>query len=113
MTTTRTRNVLASFATCAALAAALLFASVSPAHATGPLANCNPGQPFLWPAGGSAIPFNPDLGDLGPLTNAQAVAAVQSSFDVWGNVANSRVGYVNAGRIGLDADGTIFGTWTT
>ena len=49
------------------------------ASAGGPLFNCNSGQPFVWGAGGTAIPFNPDLGGLGALSNAQAVALVTKS----------------------------------
>ena len=43
-------------------------------YAGGPLLLRAPGAPFLWPNGGRMIPFNPDQGGLGPMTNAQAVA---------------------------------------
>ena len=48
----------------------------APAMAGGPLFICDSGQPFLWPGSGANIPWNPDQGDLGPLTHAQAVAEV-------------------------------------
>jgi len=94
----------------AALVAALLVFAAN-AYAGGPLANCQPGRPFLWPNGGSAIPFNPDRGNLGPLLHAQAVGAVSDAFGTWGAVPTTTARYVQGPELPVDVDITNFGPY--
>ena len=74
------------------------------AFAGGPLALCQSGQAFVWPAGGANIPFNPDQGPLGPLTNAQAVAATAEAFDVWAAVPTSTATYLQGASLPVDVN---------
>jgi len=92
-----------------ALAVAGALLPVTPALGADALFNCQPGVPFFYPDGGVDIAFNPDLGGLGPLTNAQAVQAVQDAFDRWADVPEASATFLNAGALAVDIDETNFG----
>ncbi len=74
----------------------------STALAAGPLALCNTDQPFVWPDGGAAVPFNPDQGALGILDNEQATQAVVDGFQAWEDVPTATISYANAGQLPVD-----------
>jgi hypothetical protein len=85
-----------------------LLALSAVAEAGGPLLLVGPGQPFRWINGGVAIPFNPDLGGLGPLTNAQAVAQTAAAFGAWAAIPSARATHSNQGPLPVDVDETNF-----
>jgi hypothetical protein len=88
MPSRRRAGVLSVFAL-----AAIFFRS-SVAFAGGPLEICQPGVPYAWPNGGASIPWNPDRGNLGPLTNAQAVSFVALSFNAWDAIPSASTSYL-------------------
>jgi hypothetical protein len=90
----------------AALAAPLL--SIAPAQASGPLASCSDGVPYLWANGGQNIVWNADLGELGTLTKAEADEFVRTSFAEWQNVASSTISFVQGPNLPVDVDETNF-----
>lgn len=90
------------------LCLAVLLGLTSPVFAAGPLFNCNSGQPFLWPAGGTDIPWNPDQGTLGPLSNADAVDLVADSFQQWGDIPSASTTYLQGAALPVDVDETNF-----
>jgi hypothetical protein len=96
-----------SVARLALLAGAMILAGTQ-AFAADSLVVCQSGVPFAYPGGGTDIPFNPDQGGLGPLTNAEGVAAVEQAFQAWADVATSSATFLNAGLMPFDVDNTNF-----
>lgn len=84
------------------------------ARAGGPLFVGSPtmgtdGQPITWDTS-VPVAYRADGGNLGTLTNAQAIARVQTMFQVWQNVPTANIAYANAGPIqmaGSFADGDV------
>ena len=69
------------------------------AGAGGPLFLDENGEPFLWSTA-QPIAYRTDGGNLSSqVTGAQAQARVDGMFDVWQNVASSRIAYTRAGPL--------------
>lgn len=102
------RSIIRSFAS---LAVAALLSQAAPVFAAGPLEVCNPGQPYLWGGGGANIPWNPDQGGLGPLTNAQAIALVADAFQGWTDVPTATNNALQGATLAVDVDDTNFFPW--
>ncbi len=81
---------------------------VAPAHAAGPLANCDDGVPFLWPNGGRNIVWNADQGNLGQLAKADADTFVGNSFGRWQGVTSATISYAQGASLSVDVDETNF-----
>nr|AQQ74483.1 hypothetical protein [uncultured bacterium] len=90
----------------AAAAAPLL--SIAPAYASGPLANCDDGVPYLWANGGQNIVWNADQGELGNLSKAEADDFVRQSFSEWENVPTATISFVQGPDLPIDVDDTNF-----
>ncbi|NIR51918.1 hypothetical protein GWO43_25425, partial [candidate division KSB1 bacterium] len=80
-----------------------LLSSITVLYAGGFLLVSRTGQLYRWDAS-TAVPFNPDRGMLGLLTNTEAVDLVAESFDVWNgeNIPTSSLSFANAGFLSQD-----------
>jgi hypothetical protein len=50
------------------------------------------------------VPYSPDQGNLGDLTNQQATQLVDEAFEVWSNVSTATITMENAGHLSEDVD---------
>jgi hypothetical protein len=82
------------------LAALLSFAAA--AFAGGPLEVCRPGVAYAWANGGANIPWNPDQGNLGPLSNAQAATLVGLAFGQWDAIPSASTSYLRGAPLPED-----------
>lgn len=99
----------ANITTALALAAAVQLIAAADAHAGGPLANCEDGVPFLWPNGGAGVTWNPDQGDLGNFTKAEADALVADSFGMWEDIATASISFQQGADLPVDVTIDNFG----
>jgi hypothetical protein len=66
------------------------------AIAGGPLIIKQSGQAYVWPNGGRNIPYNPDRGALGTLSNFAAVSQTTAAFFRWQNVESATISYTRS-----------------
>jgi len=96
---------------------AIVFACIIPlsqVFAGGPL-NLNTSDPdnfTRWPNSGQNIPYNPDLGGLGPLDNESAVQQTMNAFQAWQDIPSATATYTNNGFLPFDVDETNFAPFT-
>ena len=93
-----------------AIAATVAGCVSASALAGGPL-NLNANDPEgveRWPNGGQDIPYNIDLGDLGPLSNAEGVALVEGALAAWQGIPSATATYSTTGQLPFDVDATNF-----
>ncbi|HIC05103.1 MAG TPA: hypothetical protein EYO65_06245 [Nitrospirales bacterium] len=86
-----------------ALIALLLSSHAS--FAGGPFVIDSAGQPAVWSTAHS-VPFHTDLGPLGLLTNAEAIALVEEALQVWEDVPSSSITFAAAGSLPFDVTGS-------
>jgi hypothetical protein len=78
-------------------------------NAGGPLYVSDFGRPFIWGAAiGRGLPWTPDQGRLGRLSNADAVKFVSDSFLVWQNVPLTRAKFIQSGQLSVDVTASNF-----
>jgi len=63
------------------------------------------GQPAVWDTS-RPIPFTPDEGPLGLLSNEEAVSLVAALFTAWSDVETAALSFAQAGQLGVDVTGS-------
>lgn len=69
--------------------------------AGGPLLVTKSGRPFGWRVS-RPVPWTPDQGRLGTLSNSDAIALVAETFQVWQDVPTARIQFQQSGQLDRD-----------
>ena len=74
-----------------------------PVLAGGPLAVSKTGVPFVWD-NSNPIPYHPDRGKLGMLSNQEAIDLIQEAFDSWStsSIPTAGLSFINGGALPKD-----------
>ncbi len=83
---------------------AFIYLSVNVANAAGPLVVSENGKPVLW-APRRPVAYTPDLGDLGLLSNSEAVQTTKELFQTWEDVPTSSITFKQQGQLDQDITG--------
>ena len=74
-------------------------------QAGGPLIVNRNGEPVTWDVN-QPVPFTPDLGTLGTLSNSEAVQITNELFNVWANVSTASITFQQEGQLAEDITGS-------
>ncbi|MGR3218396.1 MAG: hypothetical protein ACUZ8H_01080, partial [Candidatus Anammoxibacter sp.] len=79
--------------------------SINIVNAGGPLSVNKNGEPVTWDAS-RPVPFTPDLGTLGMLSNSEAVQLTNELFNVWQDVPTASITFAQEGQLSEDVTGS-------
>ncbi|MDJ0835279.1 MAG: hypothetical protein QNK37_02120 [Acidobacteriota bacterium] len=79
---------------------------ILPGFAGGSLDICQSGVPFVWPANGTAITYNVDMGGLATLNSADATQFVDDAFQRWADIPSCAASYKKGPALAQDIDET-------
>ncbi|MCK5011267.1 MAG: hypothetical protein KAS98_12315, partial [Deltaproteobacteria bacterium] len=74
-------------------------------YAGGPLNSFN-GRSIVYQSSDFPVPYHPDQGDLGDLSNGQATTMVNTCFQTWQVVSTANITFQNEGQLPVDVTST-------
>ncbi len=83
---------------------ASIYVSANIANAAGPLLVNENGAPVLWDIS-QPVPFTPDQGSLGLLSNAEATQITRELFQLWEDVSTASITFQEEGQLTQDITG--------
>ncbi|MBI3949339.1 MAG: hypothetical protein HY314_02630 [Acidobacteria bacterium] len=98
------RKALAAVMLLMWLGQSMSFFITSRVSAGGPLSVTSDGRPLIWRTD-QPVPFTPDQGPLGRLSNNEAVAFTEGLFQVWEDVPTAAITFVQQGQLSVDVTG--------